>query len=500
MTSKTTPMPDLNPAIDADSFDFLALPEIVIPKAKGQQAIPLTLVKTSHFEKLVSKLTAFQQGQINHQGWKALDQTFITLLDAEGRFESVLVGYKEKIGVYTVCAAAEKLPEAIYALQEETLKSDDIEHIAIGWYLAAYKFDHYKKIDKPAPTLALSSAADRVRIDAHARAAYLVRNLINLPPNALGPQTLANAVTALGRNFDALFRVTSDEELLTENLPLIYAVGNGSDRRPCLAELAWGNPKHPKVTLVGKGICFDTGGYDIKPSAGMLLMKKDMGGAAMVMAIALIIMSLKLPVYLRVFIPCAENSVSGKAYRPSDILTSRSGTTVEIGNTDAEGRLVLADCLTLACEEQPDLLIDIATLTGAAHYAVGYDMGIVYSNDEKLGYDIQKLSLQQDDPLWNLPLWQPYKKDILTPIADLNNSGSGNPAGSITAALFLQHFVTPETTWVHIDERAWQNSSLPGRSVGGREMGVRTITSLIEQRYGKKKTAPAKKSAATKKA
>lgn len=495
MTASATELPE------SDIFDFLALPSVVIPKTKGLKAIPVTMVKTAQFEKIFDKLSAFQQNQIKHHGWKAADQSFISLIDQDGQLEQVLIGYKDKIGLYTICAAAEKLPEATYTLDEDHLKDDELEQLAIGWYLAAYSFDHYKKTNKTFPTLALSNAADRTRIEAYARAAYLVRNLINLPPNALGPQTLANAVVALGRNFDALIRLTSDEELLTENLPLIYAVGNGSERRPCLAEIAWGNPKHPKVTLVGKGICFDTGGYDIKPSAGMLLMKKDMGGAAMVMATALMIMSLKLPVYLRVFVPCAENSVSGKAYRPSDILTSRSGTTVEIGNTDAEGRLVLADCLTLACEEHPDMLIDIATLTGAAHYAVGYDMGIVYSNDEKLGHDIQKLSMQLDDPLWNLPLWQPYKKDILTPIADLNNSGSGNPAGSITAALFLQHFVSPETTWVHIDERAWQNSSQPGRSVGGREMGVRTLTALIEQRYSvKKKTAAKKKSGPSKKA
>jgi len=475
-------------------FDFLALPDILqtAPLNKTDRVIPIHFIKTAQFEKFTQKLSPFYQNQIKANKWSAEDSTFTKTVSEDGECDAVYVGVEKSIGIFTICAAAEKLPPQQYVLEASTFKPEELENACIGWLLSSYKFDHFKKNNKSAPTLIIPKKLDTTRIESTARAAYLVRNLINLPPNALGPKTLANCVVTLAENFDAMYRITEDKELLEENLPLIYAVGDGSDRRPCLAELAWGNPNHPHVTLVGKGVCFDTGGYDIKPSAGMLLMKKDMGGAAMAMATALMIMSAKLPIYLRLFVPCVENSVSGHAYRPSDILTSRSGQTVEIGNTDAEGRLVLADCLTMACEESPDLLIDFATLTGAAHYAVGYDMGIVYSNNEKLGHDIQKLSLQLDDPLWNLPLWRNYKKDILSPIADINNAGSGNPAGSITAALFLEHFVSPETTWVHIDERAWQNSPQPGRSQGGREMGVRTIFTLIEQRYAKKKATKKK--------
>ncbi len=474
-------------------FDFLALPDVLINKTKDLESLPIPIhfVKTSQFEKWAAKQTPSQQNQLKQNKWSAKDGSFIQTVGHDGLVDCVYIGYENHVGIFTICAAAERLPNAIYEINQSTLKQEELENACIGWLLSCYRFDHFKKNDKAFSSLILPPKLNITRIESTARASYLVRNLINLPPNTLGPQTLANAVTTVAQNFDAMYRIVSDEDLLEENLPLIYAVGHGSERRPCLAELAWGNPNHPMVTIVGKGVCFDTGGYDIKPSAGMLLMKKDMGGAAMALATALMIMSAKLPIYLRVFIPCVENSVSGRAYRPSDILTSRSGQTVEIGNTDAEGRLVLADCLTMACEESPDLLIDFATLTGAAHYAVGYDMGIVYSNNEKLGHDIQKLSMQLDDPLWNLPLWQNYKKDILSPIADINNSGSGNPAGSITAALFLQHFVTPETTWVHIDERAWQNAAQPGKSQGGKEMGVRTIFTLIEQRYAKvqKKTS-----------
>lgn len=483
-TSKT-PSKKESP-VEANSFDFLELPDILVTKDKHTTK-RIQFIKTGQFEKWHSRQTPFIVNQVNQQKWAAKDGAYLSLFNEDGEQDTILIGYETSIDIFTICAAAEKCQDHLYEIDPTGLKPEELENACIGWILAHYSFDLYKKTHKNLPRLVMPAKLNKTRIDATARAAYLVRNLINLPPNALGPKTLANAVVTLGQNFDAMFRIIEDEDLLKENFPLIYAVGNGSDRRPCLAEFAWGNPKHPKVTLVGKGICFDTGGNDIKPSSGMLLMKKDMGGAAMAMATALMVMSMNLPVYLRVIVPCAENSVSGKAYRPSDVLTSRSGQTVEIGNTDAEGRLVLADCLTMACEEKPDLLIDFATLTGAAYYAVGFDIGAIYSNDAKLGQDIQKISLKIGDPLWNMPLWRGYKKDILSPIADINNSGAGNPAGSITAALFLEHFVDPEITWVHIDERAWQNSALPGRSQGGKEMGVRTIYTLIEEKFGKKK-------------
>ncbi|HNS45403.1 MAG TPA: leucyl aminopeptidase family protein [Alphaproteobacteria bacterium] len=476
----------------SEIFDILALPDLLQAKGKDKTT-PIHFIKASTFEKWVAKQPLFLQNQFKAKGWTAKDGTHIQTLSTDGTSDAVYIGHDGKISLYTVCAAAEKIGEGLYEI-EGAHKQEELENICIGWLLAAYQFDHYKKSDKKLPHLLIPKGVNKTRIDATARAAYLARNLINLPPNALGPRTLAGAIEKVGKNFGALIRITEDESLIEENLPLIYAVGHGSDRRPCLTELAWGNPKHPKVTLVGKGVCFDTGGYDLKPSAGMLLMKKDMAGAAIALGTALMIMSLKLPVYLRLLIPCVENSVSGRAYRPSDILTARNGKTIEIGNTDAEGRLVLADCLALACEEEPDLLVDFATLTGAAHYAVGPEIGIVYSNDEKLGHDIQNLSIGLDDPLWNLPLWQNYKKDIISPVADINNSGSSsNPAGSITAALFLEHFVTPETTWVHLDQRSWQNTPQPGRSQGGKEMGMRTIFTLIEQKY-----APAKKKTASK--
>lgn len=476
-------------------FDILSLPDILVSASKQDKITPIHFVRTSLFDKWLVRQPEHIRNQVALQEWRASEGSFLAPLSQDGLTESVYIGMSDKAGLYTACAAAEKLPSGFYEIASGNFTAEEFENICTGWLIACYQFDHYKTSDKKFPRLVWPKKINKKRVEAIARAIYVARHLINLPANILGPSELAHAVATIAEEFDAMFRIVKDKDLLDENLPLIHAVGDGSERRPCLAELAWGNPKHPKVTLVGKGICFDTGGNDIKPSAGMLLMKKDMGGAAMALATAQIIMELELPVYLRVLIPCAENSVSGRSFRPGDILASRSGKTIEVGNTDAEGRLVLADCLTMACEESPDLLVDFATLTGAAHYAVGFDMGTVYSNDDKLGYDVQKLSLQLEDPLWNMPLWQDYKKDITSPIADLSNTGGSNPAGSITAALFLQHFVDPSITWVHIDERAWQSSPKPGRPQGGKDMGIRTIYTLIEQKFAKPK-AKKKKSAA----
>lgn len=476
-----------------EEFDFLKLPDVIITSTKAvneqeiaaKDPVPIILIETSKFKKTTAKFDPHMRAQIDLHKWTAQDKSFLKIISPSGTLQSILVGYEGKIGLYTICAAAESLINItdIFELKTTGLSDKDHRHLVCGWLLSCYRFTHFKKDDRVLPRLKIPQKIDFSCPIAYARAAYLVRNLINLPPNALGPQTLAQCAAKLAQNFDAGCTILSGEDLLHHNFPLIYAVGQGSPRPPALAEITWGSPDHPHVTLVGKGICFDTGGLNIKTGDSMLLMKKDMGGAAMAMATALILMSSEAPIYLRVLIPCAENSVSGASYRPSDILTARNGKTVEIGNTDAEGRLVVADALAYACEDPPELLIDFTTLTGAAHYGVGYDMGSLFSNNDTTANDIKKLSLDLDDPLWHMPLWQGYKKDIASPIADLNNTGGGNPAGAITAALFLQHFVTPQTDWVHIDERAWQSTAQPGRSVGGREMGVRAISSYILKKY-----------------
>jgi leucyl aminopeptidase len=312
---------------------------------------------------------------------------------------------------------------------------------------------------------------------------FLARDLINTPSNDMGPAELADAASGLARRHGAKAAVIEGDALLKQNFPLIHAVGRASERAPRLVDIRWGAGSAPKVTLVGKGVCFDSGGLDLKTSAGMLTMKKDMGGAAVVLGLAHMVMDAKLPVRLRVLIPAVENAVSGRAYRPGDVLTSRKGLTVEIGNTDAEGRLVLADALCEADDESPDLLIDIATLTGAARSATGMEVPPFFTDDEALAADISRHAVDVHDPLWRLPLWRGYEKTIASPIADLNNSPDYNLAGAITAALFLNRFVGKARSWMHIDIPAWTDRPRPGRPRGAEANAARALYALLSSRY-----------------
>jgi leucyl aminopeptidase len=325
---------------------------------------------------------------------------------------------------------------------------------------------------------------DVAAISRMAEAAMLARDLINTPSNDMGPEELALAAGELASRYGATFSCIIGEDLRRRNFPLIHAVGMASSRAPRLIDFTWGDPGHPKVTLVGKGVCFDTGGLDLKPSGGMLIMKKDMGGAANVLALAQMVMDAKLKVRLRVLIPAVENAVAGNAFRPLDIFKSRKGITVEIGNTDAEGRLVLADALALACEEKPDLLIDLGTLTGAARVALGPDLPPFYTNDEKLALDIGRCATEENDPLWRLPLWPAYDSWLDSKVADVNNAPSGGFAGSITCALFLQRFVEGAGSWLHVDIYGWTPSAKPARPEGGECQAARAIYKLLGERYG----------------
>jgi leucyl aminopeptidase len=317
-----------------------------------------------------------------------------------------------------------------------------------------------------------------------AEATALARDLINTPANDMGPEELAAAAQQLADRYGGNFHCIVGDDLTRQNFPLIHAVGMASPRAPRLIDFTWGDPAHPKVTLVGKGVCFDTGGLDLKPSAGMLIMKKDMGGAANVLALASMVMDAKLKLRLRVLIPAVENAVAGNAFRPLDIFTSRKGITVEIGNTDAEGRLVLADALALADEEKPDLLIDMGTLTGAARVALGPDLPPFYTNDETLALDVAGHAKAENDPLWRLPLWPPYDSWLDSKVANLNNVPSGTFAGSITCALFLQRFVEAAKSWLHVDIYGWTPSAKPARPEGGECQAARAIYKLLSQRYG----------------
>ncbi|WP_375450132.1 M17 family metallopeptidase [uncultured Devosia sp.] len=353
---------------------------------------------------------------------------------------------------------------------------------AIGFHLGAYRFTRYRT-GKAAPTLAAPAGADSAEIARQTTAACLARDLINTAANDLGPEAFEREIRAFAAARQMDVRATVGDDLLAANFPMIHAVGRASAEAPRLLDLSWGRLDDPKVTLVGKGVTFDTGGLDIKTAAGMLLMKKDMGGAANVLGLASAIVDACLRVRLRVLIPVVENAIAGSAFRPGDVLPSRKGLTVEIGNTDAEGRLILADALALADEESPVILLDMATLTGAARVALGPDLPPLYCTDDALATDLMTAGLAADDPLWQLPLWSPYDAMLASKIADVNNAGTGGFAGSITAALFLRRFVGNAKAWVHLDIMAWASEARAGRPMGATDQGIRSVYGVLKHRF-----------------
>jgi len=403
--------------------------------------------------------------------------------DAKGKVSFWVLGLGDGSDPFALAAFAEKLPDGVYRLGEVP-DSCGGANAALAWAMGGYAFARYKKSSRKSPRLVLPKGVDGEEISRIAEAVFLARDLINTPANDLGPAELEAAARVLAKSHGAKVTVTAGAAL-AKNYPLIQAVGQGSERLPRLIELVWGKPGAPKVTLVGKGVCFDTGGYDLKPSSGMLTMKKDMGGAAVALAVAAMAMGAKLNLRLRVLIPAVENSVSGRAMRPGDIFKSRKGLTVEIGNTDAEGRLILADALSDADDEAPALLIDIATLTGAARAATGMELPPFFTDDEKLAADLAEAARQTNDPLWRLPLWRGYEFSLLSRIADLNNNPAYGYAGAITAALFLNRFVQKAKSWVHLDIPAWTDRAKPGRPLGGEANSARALYALLKSRYGR---------------
>ena len=407
---------------------------------------------------------------------------------SDGTPECVLAAYIGMPTLYSSAYLARKLPTGDYRLADmdgAPIDAMTATDIAIAWGLASYNFDALKSEKEPAETfLSLPDNVNAEAVTNQIRAVWLTRDLVNLPTNHMGPADLAAAASGIAEQFDAAITVTDDQAVVAAEYPAIYAVGKGSESNPRLIDMSWGKEGAPKITLVGKGVCFDTGGLDLKPSSAMLNMKKDMGGSAQALGLAYLIMANELPVRLRVLIPAVENSVSGRAFRPKDIIRTRAGLSVEIGNTDAEGRLVLADALDVADKENPELLVDFATLTGAARVALGPDLPAMMTNDDALADALATSGLACGDPVWRLPLWEPYASGLDSKIADTSNVTTGGFAGSITAGLFLQKFVPNTLAWVHFDVFAWSPSGKPGKPEGGEAQAMRAVFHYLDQRYG----------------
>lgn len=462
----------------------------IIARKNAQNPIIISPVAETAFADWLSAQSPGTRAWIGANGFEGKRGTHLTLPGTDGALGAVVIGYvDDSKALWDFASLPTALPEGTYALADELASNAALyEKVALGLFLGGYRFDRYRKDDSKTAKrakFALDDTEATKRAQNVAEGIALARDLINMPANDMGPADLEAAARTLGDAFGARVSAIVGAELLEQNFPAIHTVGHGSDREPRLIDLRWGDESAPKITLVGKGVCFDTGGYDLKPSNNMLLMKKDMGGSAQVLGLARMIMSANLPVRLRVLIPAVENMVSGRAYRPSDILRTRKGITVEVGNTDAEGRLVLSDALTEAASEDPDMLLDFATLTGAARVALGLGLPALFSNDDDLANGLMEQGLALHDPLWRLPLWDDYRSQLDGKAADMNNI-SGSPfGGAIIAALFLDRFAEGARSWAHIDLMAWNPSARPGRPEGGEAQGIRAAFKLIEDRYGK---------------
>jgi leucyl aminopeptidase len=445
----------------------------------GKNAIPLHAVAAKDAKAWLGRQK--RAGLVAASGFAGTAGALAALPDAKGGIAAWVLGLGDNKDAFALAAAAEKLPAGLYRLGEVPEVCGGA-NAALAWLMGGYSFDRYKKKKEHKARLVLPAGADGEEVSRIAENLFLARDLINTPANDMGPAELEAAARALAKRHGAKVSVTGGTAL-AKNYPLIAAVGAGSPRAPRLIELQWG--KGPLVTLVGKGVCFDSGGLDLKPSSAMLTMKKDMGGAATVLAVAGMVMGARLKLRLRVLIPAVENSVSGTAMRPGDVFTSRKGLTVEIGNTDAEGRLILADALADADDQKPELLIDIATLTGAARAATGMELPPFFTDDEVLAGDLTRIGAGLQDPLWRLPLWRGYEDTISSRVADLNNNPAYNYAGAITAALFLNRFVEKTKSWAHLDVPAWIDRAKPGRPIGGEANGARALYALLKERYGR---------------
>lgn len=450
----------------------------------GTEAIPIRCIASGEWPALEAELPPHQRAFAAATGFKPSAGRTCLLPGTDGRLDRVLFALGDPDAMahdpWLVGKLVDLLPPRTYRFEAAGLR--DPAQAALAWLMSSYRFERYRKSEGERPRLVAPERIDFAAVSRIAAAVAGGRDLVNTPSNDLGPEGIEAAARNLAERFGAEFTVIRGEAL-ERQFPLVHAVGKASPRKPLLIDLRWGRAGAPRVTLVGKGVVFDTGGLDIKPSSNMLLMKKDMGGAAASLAAAEMVMGSDLPIALRLLVPCVENAISGEAFRPGDVIRARSGLTVEIGNTDAEGRLILADALSLADEEQPDLLFDFATLTGAARVALGPDLPAYFTEDDALAAQIDVAAHASLDPVWRLPLHAPYAKLLDSKIADLNNVSGGPFAGAITAALFLRRFAPKTKSHVHFDLYGWNPSTRPGRPEGGEVQTARLVHALLQIRY-----------------
>ncbi len=447
---------------------------------QNQSAVSIIAVDNGNLSAIARKLGGHVARWLETTGFQTAPGKFALVPDAKGNVLAVLIAVARG-DIYALSALPQNLPLGDYRLDAAGIEIDPVR-AAFGWGVGAYRFSRYKKKLREPSSLLI----DKTTLQAATpliEAVTRVRDLVNTPTEDMGPAHLAAEMKSLAKVHGATFREFVGEQLLKSNFPTIHAVGRASHREPRLIELNWGKEKHPRVVIVGKGVCFDTGGLDLKTGDGMRWMKKDMGGAAHAIALAGLIMQAKLPVRLTTLVPAVENAVSGNAYRPGEVIRTRAGITVEVDNTDAEGRLVLCDALAYAVESKPELIVDFATLTGAARVGLGPDLPALFTNRDELAAQASAAALREQDPLWRMPLWQPYQSMLDSRVADMVNAGSSRLAGAITAALFLNRFVPDDVPWMHIDTYSWNDSDRNGRPAGGEAQSLRTVFALLTERY-----------------
>jgi leucyl aminopeptidase len=456
-----------------------------------QKPVPAHAVLPKDLDRFLSSLGAAQARWLRATGFAAKEGELVLVPNEAGGLGAAVLGLGPGHDPHALALFSERLPSGLYRLGDVPSAFGGAR-AAYAWAIGTYAFERYrsqrkKSARKEHPRLVLPTLVDGEAVSRIAEGVFFARDLINTPANDMGPAELEEAARGLAERLGARITVIAGDALLEANYPMIHAVGRASTRAPRLIDIVWGKDEHPKVTLVGKGVCFDTGGLDLKNASGMVTMKKDMGGAACVLGLAQMIMGANLPVRLRVMVPAVENSVSGSAYRPGDVLTSRKGLSVEIGNTDAEGRLVLADALAEADTENPALMLCLATLTGAARAATGMELPPFFTDDESLSEDLIRHGSAEHDPVWRLPLWRSYESAVDSTIADINNAPDYPLAGAITAALFLNRFITKTESWAHFDIPAWTDRPKPGRRKGAEANAIRAMFAVIATRFGEKR-------------